>query len=164
MGKIMLRKVYGGIIGGHENMENGVKTYTRNDYKRRKDRCSFPNQEIFSRQFRGQEGTVHHMEHRRDEFHVTLEEPLLMPGTTVGAQQVRIWNHYTLCYRHESNKQNRVKTRKHNLHVKKALIGKNNNTGIFVVNDNLSLQFIHTQVSSFTNGSLNSGLLPNPIH
>ena len=50
-------------------------------------------------------------------------------------------NHYTLCCRHESNKQNGVKTRKQNIHVKKALIGKKNNTGIFAVNDSLPLQF-----------------------
>ena len=66
---------------------------------------------------------------------------MLIPGTTVEAYQGRIPNHYTLYHIHESNKQNGVKIRKHNLHVKKALIGKNNNTGIFVVNDSLPLQF-----------------------
>ena len=35
----------------------------------------------FRGRLRGQGGTVHRMEHRRDEFHTTLEEPLLMPGT-----------------------------------------------------------------------------------
>ena len=94
----------------------------------------------FSGCFGGQERTVHLMEHRQDEFHETLEEPLLIPGTTVGAQQVRTLNHYTLCCKHESNKQNGVKTRKHNLHVKKALIGKKNNTGISAVN--MSIKFI----------------------
>ena len=34
-----------------------------------------------------------------------------------------------------------MKTRKHNLHVNKSLIGKNDNTEIFAVNDSLPLQF-----------------------
>ena len=33
MGQIMLRKVHGGIIRGKGPWENGVETFTRNDYK-----------------------------------------------------------------------------------------------------------------------------------
>ena len=41
----------------------------------------------------------------------------------------------------KSNKQNGVKIGNTFLHVKKALIGKNKNTGISAVNDSLPLQF-----------------------
>ena len=42
----------------------------------------------FSGCFGGQERTVHLMEHRRDEFHETLEEPLSIPGTMARAYPV----------------------------------------------------------------------------
>ena len=42
----------------------------------------------FSGCFGGQERIVHLMEHQRDEFHETLEELLLIPGTAVEAYQV----------------------------------------------------------------------------
>ena len=60
------------------------------------------------------------MEHQQDEFHVTLEEPLLIPEQQWENNKYEFRTTIPYVAGMKSNKQNGVETRKHNLHVKES--------------------------------------------